>query len=222
MRRSGGEGLLTVSLRAHLTQHRRLYAALGLGLITYALTAFLAMPLRLIAAGDTFFAIYLALVAFVLGDSADALRRRANVEDEGIFLVILLVLAAISSCLGAIVVILHNSHGQMTLALVLALATAPLGWCTLHVVAAFHYADLYYRPGAADGGAQLIFPGGADPTAWDFVYYSFVVGMTAQVSDVQVVGPRMRRATLGHGVASFFFNTVLIAMAVNAVVTIAA
>jgi uncharacterized membrane protein len=66
-----------------------------------------------------------------------------------------------------------------------------------------------------------MFPGGAEPGPWDFLYYAFVVGMTAQVSDVQVFDTKMRRATLGHGVVSFFFNTVLIAMAVNAVVALA-
>ncbi len=107
----------------------------------------------------------------------------------------------------------------------MALARAPLDWFTLHVVAAFHYVNIFY--GTAGGAteplpAPLQFPGGRDPMVWDFLYYAFVVGMTAQVSDVQVVGAKMRRATLGHGVGSFFFNTVLIAMAVNAVVNIAA
>jgi Protein of unknown function (DUF1345) len=54
-----------------------------------------------------------------------------------------------------------------------------------------------------------------EPAIWDFLYYSFVVGMTAQVSDVQVSTTRMRRLTLAHGIASFFFNTVLLALAVN-------
>ena len=45
--------------------------------------------------------------------------------------------------------------------------------------------------------------------------------MTAQVSDVQVKTSVMRKAVLGHGVVSFFFNTVFIAMAVNAGVAMA-
>jgi uncharacterized membrane protein len=53
---------------------------------------------------------------------------------------------------------------------------------------------------------------------WDFIYFSLVIGMTAQVSDVQVRTTAMRRAVTGHSVVSFFFNTVLIAMAVNAAV----
>ena len=131
-------------------------------------------------------------------------------------------LAAVATSLGAILIILHNSHGHITGPLLLALAAAPLGWFTLHVMAAFHYANLFYGPCLAGQDPPLLFPGGAQPAAWDFLYYAFVVGMTAQVSDVQVAEGRMRRATLGHGVVSFLFNTVLIAMAVNAVVTLAA
>lgn len=61
----------------------------------------------------------------------------------------------------------------------------------------------------------MSFPGTPAPDFSDFIYYAFVVGMTAQVSDVQVTSRRMRRLTLGHGVLSFLFNTVLLALAVN-------
>jgi uncharacterized membrane protein len=96
----------------------------------------------------------------------------------------------------------------------------PLGWFTLHTVAAFRYAHLYYtkrggggnEPGDAGG---LAFPETREPGTWDFLYYAFVVGMTAQVSDVQVLSTSMRRLTLAHSVTSFFFNTVLLALAVN-------
>jgi uncharacterized membrane protein len=178
-------------------------------------------PFRLIAAADTFFFVYLFLVAFILGESCEELRVRACVEDEGIFLVVLLLLAAIGSSCVAIIIILRQSHGHVSGPLGLALVGAPLGWLTLHVVAAFHYANLYYAPTGKRSERPLLFPGGAEPAAWDFLYYAFVIGMTAQVSDVQVAGARIRRATLGHGIVSFLFNTVLIAMAVNAVVTLA-
>ena len=102
---------------------------------------------------------------------------------------------------------------------------APLGWFVLHTVMAFHYADLHYfdDPGTPTmTNGDLDFPGKGDPGPWDFLYFSFVVGMTCQVSDVQVKTTVMRRAVLGHGVVSFFFNTVFIAMAVNAAVAMAA
>ncbi|HEY3147090.1 MAG TPA: DUF1345 domain-containing protein, partial [Dongiaceae bacterium] len=67
----------------------------------------------------------------------------------------------------------------------------------------------------------LNFPGKGDPDAWDFLYFSFVIGMTAQVSDVAVERADLRRLVLFHGVASFFYNTVLLALAVNVAVTLA-
>lgn len=207
----------------HLRHHRRFYAALLMGGIAYFLSRALPAPVRLIAAGDVFFVAYLALVALVLHHTAADLRLRAAAEDEGILVVLLIVLTAIMFCCGSIFVLLHQSHGVVTLALAMALAGAPLGWLMLHVVAAFHYANLYYGPyDSTDGcGPPLAFPGGKEPDPWDFLYYAFVIGMTAQVSDVQVMDSQIRRATLGHAVVSFFFNTVLIAMAVNAAVTIA-
>lgn len=217
---------MPVSVLAHLRHHARFYIAVLLGLTIFATTPGMALPYRLIAAGDMFFVAYLALVSFLLGQASHDLRNRAAIEDEGIFLVVLVVLTAVSASCGAVVIVLHQSHGRVTLPLVLSLASAPLGWFTLHVVAAFHYANLFYEPAEVPvdiASPPLEFPGEQrDPTLWDFLYYSFVVGMTAQVSDVQIAGAKMRRATLGHGVVSFFFNTVLIAMAVNAVVTIAA
>ena len=180
--------------------------------------------LRLVAAGDAFFALYLLFAAFALGKSAHELRLRAAVEDEGIGVVVVIMLAAFGVSCSSIIAILHQTHGQLSLVLVLALAGAPLAWFTLHVVAAFHYANLFYRRRPPDRRhcLPLLFPGDHEPIPWDFVYFAFVVGMTAQVSDVQVADFKLRRATLGHGVVSFFFNTVLIAMAVNAVVTLAA
>src|SRR5438309_1419820 len=66
--------------------------------------------------------------------------------------------------------------------------------------------------GAAGG---LAFPGEANPDYWDFLYFSFVVGMTCQVSDVEVTGRVMRRLTLGHGIIAFLFNTVILALSIN-------
>jgi uncharacterized membrane protein len=85
---------------------------------------------------------------------------------------------------------------------------------------AVQYAHVYYAQIARDNDAHrdaggLIFPGAIDPVAADFLYHSFVIAMTAQVSDVQVCRSSMRRVVLWHGVASFFFNAVILALAVN-------
>jgi uncharacterized membrane protein len=79
------------------------------------------------------------------------------------------------------------------------------------VIFAMHYAHVFYEQ--PEGG--LIFPGEGEPDYWDFLYYSIVIGMTCQVSDVQVATPELRRLTQVHGVLSFFFNTVILALAVG-------
>jgi len=172
-----------------------------------------------LAAGDGFYLVFLALCVPLLFQGAADLKRRASREDEGIGVVILVTLATISFFCEAAFVALNRKHGFDFTPVLLAGMGAPLGWLVLHTVMAFHYADLHYF---ADAKSGLKFPGESDPGPWDFLYFSFVIGMTAQVSDVQVKTATMRRTVLWHGVLSFFFNTVFIAMAVNAGVAMAA
>ena len=211
----------------HIRHHGPFYGAALAGIVIWIVAWRLGWQIPPVLGGDAFFIIYLAFVAAVRARmTPDDLRRHASEEDEGILVIVLLALAAIVFSLTAIFV-LFNRGGQPGLwQLICAIASVPLGWLTLHTIAAFHYAHLYYLrsdEGAADsapgdaGGLQ--FPGGEAPGAWDFLYYSFVVGMTAQVSDVTVLTRHMRRLTLAHGVLSFFYNTVLIALAVNVAIT---
>lgn len=152
------------------------------------------------------------------------MERAAASQDEGIAIVILVTLTALAFFSEAVFVALNQKHHIDMMRLGLAVAGAPLGWFVLHTVMAFHYANLHYFDDPMtddDNQRDLDFPHTAKPNLWDFAYFSFVIGMTAQVSDVQVRTSVMRRAVLGHGLVSFFFNTVFIAMAVNAVVAIA-
>jgi uncharacterized membrane protein len=210
-------------MKAAVLRHIRFYSALGCGLIAFGVAASLRHAYPLLVAGDVFYLVFLTLcVAMIAGQSAANLRLRAKSQDEGIAIVLLITLATMGYfCLAAFTA-LHERHGGPT-PLILAGIGALLGWFVLHTVMAFHYADIHYfdDPACAGDGKDLLFPGGGDPGPWDFLYYSFVVGMTAQVSDVQITTTVMRRATMLHGIVSFFFNTVLIAMAVNAAVAMA-
>ena len=212
-------------LRAAFSRHIRFYSALALGLVAFALGRLTDLPVALLAGGDVFYLVFLGLcLAMVAGKTAEDLKAHAKNEDEGIAIVILIILATMLFFSAAVFEALNKKHFEL-LPLTLAAAGAPLGWLVLHTAMAFHYADLHYFDDPAtsqDDERDLEFPGRRDPCAWDFLYFSFVVGMTAQVSDVQVKTTVMRRAVLWHGLVSFFFNTVFIAMAVNAAVSIAA
>ena len=177
--------------------------------------------LSLVLAGDGFFAVYLALTAeFAAGATLAVLRERASFVDEGLALIVLITLAAIAISLASIFSLLGEEDLPEGLRIVLAIASVSLGWVTLHTVLAFRYAHGYYKNVNAGGDGRrdaggLTFPDTEEPGTSDFLYYAFVIGMTAQVSDVQVVSSGMRKLTLAHGIASFFFNTVLLALAIN-------
>lgn len=207
----------------HIRHHGRFYCAALAGLALWLAAWALQWPLPPLVGGDTFFLIYLALmVRFALRITPDGLRRRAGIEDEGIPLIVLLALAAVVLSLVSIFALLARDGTPDPLELSLAIASVPLGWSTLHTIAAFHYAHLFYATAGEDAGdaGGLDFPGTKEPGAWDFLYFSFVIGMTAQVSDVTVHAAGMRRLVLGHSIVSFFYNTVLVALAVNVVVVL--
>jgi len=172
--------------------------------------------LSAILAWDAAVICFLGLTYRVIADrSIDSIRRRAARLDTRTWVMMLLAVAAACVSLFGLALALHGADGALpnypTLRLVLAGFTVLGSWSLIHTIFALHYAHLFY--GAPEGG--LIFPGAGDPHYWDFLYYSFVVGMTCQVSDVQVAAPHLRKLTLLHGVLSFFFNTVILALAVS-------
>ena len=203
----------------HLFHHGRFYAAAALGLVVYALAVAFHGPVPLSAAGDAFFLAYLVASAHLLTNRATVhVETCAKTEDEGALIVITIALLVVTANVVGIFVVLNQHLHADRLTLAVVLAAAPLGWFVLHTISAFHYANLHYFDGGEGrAGKALQFPGTNQPDLWDFVYFSFVIGMTFQVSDVQIRSRDMRRAVIGHSIVSFFFNTVLIAMAVNAV-----
>lgn len=198
-------------------RHGRFLIAFGLGvgagLAAWALSV--APDFTLLAAADAFFLSYLALTARILGSTGpEDLRRHADQDDEGVALILILAALAVVVSVTAIFLVL-NADASSFAARLAALVSLPLGWATIHTLVAFHYAHLHYR----GDGPGLNFPGKGDPDAWDFLYASFTIGMAAQVSDVTVLTRPLRRAVLAHGVASFFYNTSILALAVNAAVS---
>jgi uncharacterized membrane protein len=97
------------------------------------------------------------------------------------------------------------------------IAAVILGWLIIHTTFIFRYAYLYYYDSDADGTAQrgLSFPGTNEPDDYDFAYFSFVIGMTFQVSDVQISDPGIRTIVLVHALLSFAYNTAILALVVN-------
>jgi uncharacterized membrane protein len=210
-------------LPAALTRHMRFYGALVAGALTWLAVSKFGLDAAALAGGDVFYLVFLLSCVSFLGQTPDDLKHMAKREDEGIVVVVLITLATMIFFVVAVFLALNEKSHADFVNLALAAAGVPLGWCVLHTVMAFHYAGLHYfdDPEVEGDEGDLQFPGKADPGGWDFIYFSFVIAMTAQVSDVGVTTTPMRRVVVLHGVLSFFFNTVLIAMAVNSAVAMA-
>jgi uncharacterized membrane protein len=194
----------------------RTFISLALGIMAFLLLpGGLRLVTRLLIAWDIFASLYLVLVfTMVLRSGLAHIKRNAALQDDGRFLILLVTALGAFASLAAIVFELGASHHGVP-QLVLATVTIALSWAAVHTVFSLHYAHEYYR-GAKPGGLQ--FPSGDQhdhADYWDFVYFSFVIGMTAQVSDVGITDKIIRRTATVHGIISFVFNTALLALMVN-------
>jgi uncharacterized membrane protein len=194
----------------------RIFISILVGFVAFfLLPGSLRVMTRLLVSWDIFVALYLVLVYVMMYRSGlKRIRRNAALQDDGRFLILLVTLLGAFASLAAIIFELGASQ-HSTPGLALATATIALSWATVHTAFALHYAHDYYR-GAKPGGLQ--FPSGdthEHADYWDFVYFSFVIGMTAQVSDVGITDKTIRRTATVHGIISFIFNTALLALMVN-------
>jgi uncharacterized membrane protein len=194
----------------------RTFIAVAIGIVAFFLLPdSLRLVTRLLMSWDGFITVYLTLVYIMMFRcELSHIRRNAVLQDDGRFLILLVTAFGAFASIAAIVFELGSSHRsapQLTLATV----TIALSWAAVHTTFALHYAHDYYR-GAKPGGLQ--FPSGDEhdhADYWDFVYFSFVIGMTAQVSDVGITDKTIRRTATAHGIISFVFNTALLALMVN-------
>ena len=194
----------------------RTFIAFAVSIVTCLLLPHsLRLVTRLLIGWDVFAALYLGLVfTVVFGSGIAHIRRNARLQDDGRFVILLVTAIGAFASIAAIVFEL-GEHNHSAPELALATLTIALSWAAVHTTFALHYAHEYYR-GTKPGGLQ--FPSGdqhEDADYWDFVYFSFVIGMTAQVSDVGITDKTIRRTATAHGVISFIYNTALVALMVN-------
>jgi uncharacterized membrane protein len=221
-----GEDQLEPHVERHLERHAarprplrivmgrpRLFLSIAVGLVTFICEPHvMRIATRLLVAWDIAVALYLVLVYTTVMTGAKAIRRNAALMDDGRFGILTLTAVAAFATIAAIITELGSGHRPIY-AIALAMGTIALSWATIHTTFALHYAHEYYR-GSKPGG--LVFPGDSGPPDyWDFVYFSFVIGMTAQVSDVGITDKIIRRTATAHGIASFVFNTALLALTIN-------
>ena len=192
-------------------------------------------PIPIIAAWDGFALVSIALTwLLIFTKNPHEIRKQLRLKDNiRRFFFSIVILAAVASFLATWLLLslvkqkstLHLSENVM-----FGLLTIALSWIFVHTRFASLYAYFYYCPAASQEDSQrstkneeqeevtggLLFPGHEKlPDYWDFVYFSFVIGMTCQVADVGIAHHRLRRIVLLHGILAFFFNTSIIALVVN-------
>ncbi|MBB1642686.1 MULTISPECIES: DUF1345 domain-containing protein [Sphingobacterium] len=213
---------------AQMDSHIKLYISMGMAAVTFGISSLIAkdISLRLMASWLAYSGTSLFLAwTTILSSHPKQVRVEAHVQDSNRTLVFLFMMAACFASLFAIVILLRKNAGKPDtdglLDITIPLFCVAAAWWLVHTVFTLRYAHFYYcnvdhetnTKITAPGG--LSFPGKAQPGYMDFVYFSFVVGMTFQVSDVAITSPRIRQLAWMHGVLSFAFNTIIVALTIN-------
>ena len=157
--------------------------------------------------------------------SVRSMRWRAAVTDDGKWVILGLTATAALAAMGAILVELGIAKGLKGFAAtehyLLAGLTIISAWVFIHLSFALHYAHDYFDEHVAVEGeaaklkSGLNFPGTDIPDYWDFMYFSFIIGVASQTADVSITSKGMRRLSLAHSVLSFFFNSAILALTIN-------
>jgi uncharacterized membrane protein len=202
---------------------RRLLAGAIAGLVMApALPATLSATTRLILAWDFGVLVFLLLCArLFLTEPAERMPANAEAQQEGEWTIFSLTLGVVIISFAAVT---HEFSSLKELPapwrgldVILVATTLLASWLMTHVIFALRYAHEYYArdEGGPEVDRGLEFPGETQPDYLDFLYFSLVLGMTFQVSDVQITSRKLRRVATLHGLISFLFNTVIVALTVN-------
>ena len=153
--------------------------------------------------------------------SPEQIRHVAKKEDGSTaFVFTVILVSSFASMITVLILIVSKKMSQNAevYSLLVTVASVLLSWLMVHTTFTFHYAHLYYDDQANDASRHaegLDFPYEKKPNYLDFAYFSFVLGMTFQVSDVQITSGKLRRVALFHGLLSFALNTFVVAFTIN-------
>jgi uncharacterized membrane protein len=225
MKTSSKSSVTPPSSRYALDAHHRVFVGCFLAALTFlGLRGRVTFPTQMVVAWDMFALTTLALAWIVIStkDPYES-RRNARLQDASATFLFVLVISAATASLLADGLLLGSARNLSPTGLAghiaLSVTAVVFSWGLVHTLFALRYAHFYFWDArkverhAISGG--LIFPGKESPNYFDFAYFSFVIGMTCQVSDVQVSSSQLRRLALVHGLISFAFNTAILAMFVN-------
>lgn len=206
----------------HLDADHRLWISLSIGALAFFLTsgqmlgqtqwvvAYLAYALSILALTWT----------TIIISSPQETQQTYRLEDSSRFLILAFVVVSAFASLFAVVLLVKSvkdlSADALSGHILISALAVVCSWFLVHTVFIFRYAHIYYGNAKKPAGG-LDFPGDDTPDYLDFAYFSFVIGMTSQVSDVQITSSVMRRLALVHGILSFVFNAIIIALSINTI-----
>jgi len=206
-----------------LQPHAHLMLCAGIGLLCAWLLPFASdqpRVTRALVGWNIGTGLYLLLAArLMFWSTHEHMRSRALQHDEGRHMVLALVITSAIACLAAIVVELGVARDLTSksrhLHILLATLTIVLTWAFTQVMFALHYAHDYYLAEILGSDGGLEFPNAQAPDYGDFLYFSCIIGTSAQTADIRLTSRSMRRTGLVHCVLAFFFNTTLLALTIN-------
>ena len=211
-----------IFLKMHPLQ--RLLVSLLFSLVTFLLirNSSISPLVSAIILWDVFAFTYLVSSWIILfNHSPEQIRHVAKKEDGSIaFVFTVILVSSFASMITVLILIVSKKMSQNAevYSLLVTVASVLLSWLMVHTTFTFHYAHLYYDDHATDAlklAGGLDFPYEKKPNYLDFAYFSFVLGMTFQVSDVQITSGKLRRVALFHGLLSFALNTFVVAFTIN-------
>ncbi|PTE11499.1 DUF1345 domain-containing protein [Mesorhizobium helmanticense] len=211
--------------------HRHMQFAVSacVGVVALAIALGLRAPLAYSIGANAFFAAYIILVVAQMPLlTGRYLSKNARATDQPVLVIFAVTLVVVGVATISLFQLINRKDSAAAFELTFALLSIPLGWFTIHAMAALHYAHVYWMDGdTVDTKTKqkmpvggLDFPGGKRPEGSDFLYFSTIIGMTAQTADTNITTSHMRRIVLVHSIVSFFFNTVIVAAAVNLAVSL--
>lgn len=160
----------------------------------------------------------------LLFDGPAEVRARAGREDENRAVMMSLIIAAVVTSLGGIVLALHDAKsgahggsGHPMWLMAISISTLVFNWLVVQSLFALHYAHRYFGDRDDDGSADegFLFQGDKPDTYRDFVYVAICMGATCQVSDFSVTSARFRNLVSVHAIIAFVFNTMVLALGIN-------
>jgi len=209
-----------------LDAHHKLFISLVAALIIFFVThsrfsIATSLVLTWITFAITMMGLYLSTIFTV---HPLEMKKIAKVQDSNRTIIFFFVLAAAVASLFVVVLLLSSAEQmkgtELSLHVFLSVTAVVCSWALVHTVFVFRYAHLFYenaRKGTSSSKyvEGLEFPEEKEPDYLDFTYFAFVIGMTFQVSDVEISSKRIRRLALMHSLVSFAFNTVIVALSIN-------